>query len=134
MMKPEIRKERVEKYGSFLFCPKKNTLCYGTYTRDGSCKHEKCLLEDPAYIKKQIEIEQRIKENHLREIEERNRKDESPPAPIRRQTKSKIELLEEEIRNKENYARSCYRHNNPKRGDAAIHEVIRLQAQLRKIK
>lgn len=134
MMQAEIRKERVEQYGSFLFCPDKNTLCFGRDSEDGNCKHPSCLLEDPEYIRKREEIEKRMKENNLREIEERGHKDETPSAPIRRQTKSKKELLEEEIKSKEAYARSLYRNNKPKRGDEVILEVIRLQAELRRLK
>ena len=45
-MDEKIRRERFEKYGSFLFCPARNVLCFGRMT-DGECKHDTCLLDDP---------------------------------------------------------------------------------------
>lgn len=132
-MKPEIREERVKKYGSFLFCPEKNTLCFGTDTEDGNCKHEHCLLDDPAYLKKKAQIAVRIEENDRREREERRREAQAPPAPIRRQRKSAADMLREQIERKERFARTLYRENKPRRADAVMHEVMVLQAKLRKL-
>lgn len=132
-MNPEIRKMKVEKYGSFLFCPDKRVLCFGTYTPDGSCKYENCLLEDPAYIKKQKEIDERIRENDRREREERRREAQEPPAPARHQRKSTADMLREQIERKERFARTLYRENKPRKGDRIMHEVMTLQAKLRKL-
>lgn len=132
-MDPEIRKMKVEKYGSFLFCPDKRVLCFGTYTSDGSCKYENCLLEDPAYIKKQKEIDERIRENDRREREERRREAQEPPAPARHQRKSAADMLREQIERKERFARTLYRENKPRKGDRIMHEVMTLQAKLRKL-
>lgn len=132
-MDPEIREERVKKYGSFLFCPEKNTLCFGTDTEDGNCKHEHCLLEDPAYIKKQKEIDERIRENDRREREERRREAQEPPAPARHQRKSAADMLREQIERKERFARTLYRENKPRRADVVMHEIMTLQAKLRKL-
>lgn len=57
-MKEEIRKERVNKYGSFLYCPAKGCLCFGRET-DQKCKYPTCLLDDPEHLA----LQQRIKEN-----------------------------------------------------------------------
>lgn len=132
-MKSEIRKEKVEKYGSFLFCTYKGCLCFGCYTDDGSCKYELCLLDNPKYIQKQAEIEQRIKENDLREREERKHKQENASAPIRIQRKTTKDLLEEQIKIKENYARRLYRTNKPKKGDSVMREIMILNAKLKKL-
>lgn len=132
-MKPEIRKMKMEKYGSILFCPEKNTLCFGTDTEDGNCKHEHCLLDDPAYLKKQEEIEERIAVNARREQERRKTEHHDPPAPIRRQRKSAADMLREQIERKERFARTLYRENKPRRADAVMHEVMALQAKLRKL-
>lgn len=132
-MNPEIRKMKVEKYGSFLFCPNKEVLCFGTYTPDGSCKHGKCLLEDPAYLKKQKEIKKNMEENNLREQARRKAEHDDPPAQIRRQQKSKIDMLREQVRKKEELAKKLYHDNKPKRGDAVMHEAMLLQGKLRKI-
>lgn len=131
-MKPEIRKEKVEKYGSFLFCPDRQNLCFGCDTDDGSCKYSSCLLDDPAYIKKQAEIEERRKENNRREIEKRKREAADPPAPVRRQRRSAVDILKEQIERKEAFARKLYRENKPRKADAVMREVMGLQAKLRK--
>ena len=132
-MNPEIREERVKKYGSFLFCPEKNTLCFGTDTEDGSCKHKSCLLDDPAYLKKKAQIAARIEENDRRERERRKAERLNPPAPIRRQRKSAADMLREQIERKERFARTLYRENKPRRADAVMHEVMILQTKLRKL-
>lgn len=132
-MNPEIRKMKVEKYGSFLFCPEKEVLCFGIYTPDGSCKHKSCLLEDQAYIKKQKEIDERIRENDRREREERRREAQEHLAPIRRQRKSAADMLREQIERKERFARTLYRENKPRKADRVMHEVMTLQAKLRKL-
>ena len=110
-MNPEIRKERFEKYGSFLFCPMRNTLCFGRDT-DLECIHESCILDDPEHIK----LQKRISEN--RKNAER---------------KMKLKALDQKIEEKESYAKRCYRNNEPRKGDRAVNEVISLQAQRRKV-
>lgn len=125
-MDEKIRKERFEKYGSFLFCPAKSTLCFGRIT-DGECKHSACLLDDPEYQALQKRIEENRRKNQT------VKKDESPQR-IRRQTKSRAQILEEEIARKEKYARACYRANQPRAGDNATYEIVRLRAKLRELK
>ena len=61
-MDEKIRKERFEKYGSFLFCPKRNVLCFGRDT-DEECKRGSCLLDDPDYQDLQKRIEENQKKN-----------------------------------------------------------------------
>lgn len=125
-MDEKIRTERFEKYGSFLFCPKRKVLCFGRDT-DEECKHASCLLDNPEYQA----LQKRIAEN--RRKNQTVKKDESPQR-IRRQTKSRAQILEEEIQRKEKYARSCYRANQPRAGDNATYEIVRLRAKLRKLK
>lgn len=110
-LNPEIREKRVKKYGSFLFCPMRSTLCFGRDT-DLECIHESCILDDPGYIK----LQERISEN--RKNAER---------------KMKLKALDQEIEEKENYAKRCYRNNEPRKGDRMVKEVISLQAQRRKV-
>lgn len=125
-MDEKIRRERFEKYGSFLFCPAKSTLCFGRIT-DGECKHSACLLDDPEYQALQKRIEENRRKNQT------VKKDESPQR-IRRQTKSRAQILEEEIARKDKYARACYRANQPRAGDNATYEIVRLRAKLRELK
>lgn len=124
-MDEKIRTERFEKYGSFLFCPKRKVLCFGRDT-DEECKHASCLLDDPEYQALQKRIAENQRKNQQREHEE--------PPKIRRQTKTRIEILEEQIKRKDEEARAAYRANYPKEGDRIINEVIRLQGLLRQEK
>ena len=122
-MDEKIRKERFEKYGSFLFCPKRNVLCFGRDT-DKECKHVSCLLDDPEYQALQKRIEENQKKNQQQEWEEEHTR-------IRKQTKTKTELIEEAIEKKDKEARAAYRANRPDIGDLITNEVIRLQGLLR---
>ena len=100
-------------------------MCFGRDT-DEECKHASCLLDNPDYQDLQKRIEENQKKNQQREHEE--------PPKIRRQTKTRIEILEEQIKRKDKKARTAYRANYPKEGDRIINEVIRLQGLLRQEK
>ena len=130
MMQAEIRKERIKKYGSFLWCPERNTLCFGINTPEGSCKYSRCLLDDPAYIAKQAEIDRRIQENARQERLEKAQEKQI----IRRQTQTREELLEKEIAYTEAKARRLYRDNKPRAADLLMHKAMKLNAELRKIR
>lgn len=133
-MQPKSRKQRIEEYGSFLFCPDKDTLCFGMDNPEGVCERALCFLEDPEYIAQQKKITKTMEENVRREWEEKEREKLDPPAPIRRQTKTKAQYLQEQIENKEKLARHLYRTNKPRAADNIMHEVTRLRGQLLKIK
>ena len=130
-MDEEIRKARSRQYGSFLYCPDRDYLCFGRET-DLECKHESCILDDPEYQALQKRIEENRKRNELKAL--RENLNTSHRQVIRRQTKTAAEMLEERIRRKEQYARECYRANYPKRGDDIVYEIVRLRAKLRKLK
>ena len=130
-MNEELRKSRFREYGSFLYCPRKDCLCFGRDT-DQECKHDSCILEDPEYQALQRRIEENRKKNARKALQQSP--DASHRQVIRRQNKTAIEILEERIRRKEQYARECYRSNYPKRGDNVVYEIIRLRAKLRKLK
>lgn len=130
-MDEEIRKARSRKYGSFLYCPARDCLCFGRET-DLECKHESCILDDLEYQALQKKIEENRKRNELEAL--RDKPDLSHRQVIRRQNKTAAEILEERIRRKERYARECYRSNHPKQGDNVVYEIIRLRAKLRELK
>ena len=130
-MDEEIRKARSRQYGSFLYYPDRDCLCFGRET-DLECKHESCILDDPEYQALQKRIEENRKRNELKAL--RENPNTSYRQIIRRQTKTAAEMLEERIRRKEQYARECYRANYPKRGDDIVYEIVRLRAKLRKLK
>lgn len=64
-MNEDLRIRRCEQYGSFLYCPKRDTLCFGRYT-DEECKYESCILDDPEYQKLQKIIDQNRKRRNAR--------------------------------------------------------------------
>lgn len=135
MMKPEIRKMKVEKYGSFLYCPQKEVLCFGTDTDIGTCRYKECLLENPAYIKKQEEIARRIQENARRQRMKKAKENVERQKPIiRRQTKTKEDILNDKIERLEYKIQQAYRRGRTREGDALTRELLRLNAEMRKIK
>jgi len=134
MMQPEVRRERVEKYGSFLFCPKRETICFHINTPEGICERQICCKDDPEYIKQQNKIEENRRKNAEKEHLEREAEKLDPPTPIRRQTKSKIDLLEKTIAAKEKKAQQLYRSNKPKLADSMMQEVMILRRQLKQTK
>lgn len=65
-MNPEVRKNKVKKYGSFLYCPDRATLCFCCNTENGTCERGSCILDDPEYIA----LQRRIEENRAKNAEE----------------------------------------------------------------
>jgi len=57
-MNSKTIRERMEKYGSILYCPAQDCKCFGRDT-DGECKYKKCVLQDPEYIALQKRIEEK---------------------------------------------------------------------------
>lgn len=131
MMRPEIRKKHIEKYGSFLRCPKRGNLCMGMYTLDGICRRDPCFLDDPEYIKLQEQIEERRKALDLRRIESKEKAMHAPEAPKR--TNQEKELAGYMAR-REHTARRYYMENKPKQADKIMQEVLILQSRLRTMK
>ncbi|NBI63706.1 hypothetical protein D3Z38_11720 [Clostridiales bacterium] len=91
------KEERVEKYGSFLYCPKRETLCMGQdYEGTGECLLETCVLDDPAYQARQERIQRRQKE--LWDKHRGQKKEEKEAAAnIRAQNKTSQDLLRMKI-------------------------------------
>lgn len=134
MAQPKTRKERIAEYGSFLLCPAKGVWCSEMDSDDGICRRSPCYREDAAYLAEQELREQRMQENARREQAEREKERLSPPAPVRRQAKTRAQLLEEEIERKESHAERLYRLNRPRAADKAMNEAMALRRQLRKVK
>lgn len=135
MIQAEIRKERIKKYGSFLYCPERGGLCFGIDTPTGICKYDICLLDNPEYIAKQAEIDRRIQENAERErLEKDEGKAERQKPIIRRQTKTKEDILNDKIERLEYKIQQAYRRGRTREGDALTQELLRLNAEMRKIK
>lgn len=131
VMQPEIYKERVKKYGSFLWCPERSISCFGIDTPDGTCKHRVCLLEDPRYLAEQKKIAENIRRNAEREKAEREKEKMDPPAPIRKQNKTRAEILRAKIKEKERLAERLYAQNRPDKAEDVIFEIKQLSYQLK---
>lgn len=134
MMQPKTRKERIAEYGSFLLCPAKGVWCSEMDSDDGICRRVPCYREDAAYLAEQEKRERRMQENARREQEEREKERLSPPAPVRRQAKTRAQLLEEEIERKEAYAERLYRLSRPRAAGRVMGEAMALRRELRKVK
>lgn len=134
MMRQEVRKERIEKYGSFLFCPERETICFHIDTPDGKRARSICCKDDPEYIRQQEIIDENRRKNAEEEEKKRQQEKLDPPAPIRMQTKSRKDWLEEKIAYKENRAQQFYKNNKPKIADQIMHEVMILRRQLQTMK
>ena len=130
-----LRKEHVKRYGSFLWCPDREKLCSfmeEALCRSGKCERDLCILDDPEYQK----LKERQEKNRIRreKIEKAEREEEKrdPPAPIRTQNKTEIDLIKDEIRRLENESRMAYSRNRPKLGESKLHEAIVLRRKLRR--
>lgn len=134
MLKPKTRSERVKEYGSFLYCSGKDTLCSDLDNDDGLCRRSLCYLEDPDYITMQKRIKRNVEENARRENERKAIEKKTPSAPIRRQTKTSWQILEEQIESREASARRLYKANKPKAADSIMREVMVLRGKLRNMK
>lgn len=123
------KKERVEKYGSFLFCPKKEVLCSIMDSEDGICTKRICYRDDPLYLAKEKEIEKRIHENFEKEWQTMNEKTkEDPPKPSREKE------LQDAIFRKTARAKKLYKQNKPKYADILMREAMIMQGELNKLK
>lgn len=125
-MDPEVRKNKVKKYGSFLYCPDRATLCFCCNTENGTCERGSCILDDPEYIS----LQRRIEENRAKNAEEEKAARAAEKKEMKKPEKSREQILKGEIAKFENFARKYYRNNNPKKGDEMIAKVIRMRGEL----
>lgn len=125
------KKERVEKYGSFLFCPKREVLCMGhDYEGEGKCLLETCVLDDPEYQARQERIQRRQKElwdkHHGQKKEEKE-----AAANIRTQNKTSGELLQVKIDKTRNKMERYYRKGWTNLADKLGLELAEMERRLR---
>lgn len=123
MMREDIRKARVEQYGSFLYCPERDTICSFRDTEDGTCGRAECLHEDIEWLKLQERIEENRKKNSYQP--------EEPQTNIRTQNKTASEILQRAIDRKSAEARRCYKKGWTKKGDRITYEIIYLERKLK---
>lgn len=125
MMNEELRLQRVAQYGSFLYCPMRDVLCFARFT-DEECAHDSCILDDPEYIEQKKRIERNIEKRNLEAREDR----EAQNMPPRPKVRSEDEEAWREIHAKEAVARKMYKKNKPKVADALMAEAMFYRRQL----
>ena len=130
----DLRQQWLDKYGSMLFCPERDTLCVfmeGMYMT--GCERETCIKDEPEYQK----LQKRIEENRKKAEEEQRRKKEEekkdPPAQIRNQTgkpgSADAQKLAK-IKELEKKSEIAFRKNNPKLGESLFAKAKFMRMQL----
>lgn len=135
MMQAEIRKKENRKGESMFRCWERSTLCTKIDSASGTCTLDSCLIDDPTHIAEQALIEKNRQINAERERLERKRERAEGEKPIiRRQTKTKEDILNNKIERLENRIQQAYRRGRTREGDVLTRELLRLNAEMRKIK
>lgn len=128
------RQEWLNKYGSFLFCPERDTLCVHM---DGmwmtGCERPQCILDDPEYqiLQKRIEANREAADAAAR----KERKKEEKSAPIRNQKnfiQSHKDRMMDEIHRIEEASRRAYSQNRPREGDTLFNRAWIMRGELRR--
>lgn len=125
MMREDIRRARVEKYGSFLYCPDRDTLCSFLDNELAICPRVQCILDDPEHKA----LERRIKRNRV--INEKNFVPEEKQTNIRTQNKTKQQTVQERIKREEALAERLYKKNRPNAAEAALMRARILKGELK---
>lgn len=102
------RQEHLNKYGSFLYCPKRDTLCdhmNGMWST--GCRLARCILDDPEYQRLQDRIEKNRQKNAQEHRQEKKAEKNDPAAPIRNQSKAE-DRLRDQIEQVEEQARQAW--------------------------
>lgn len=106
MEKDDTKTTRVDKpKGSWpesgnIYCEKEDCWCGNIDINNGSCKASRCPIHDKEYIQEEEQRKERLQQLHQKELDRKEKEKKDPPAPIRRQTKTREELLQEKISSK----------------------------------
>lgn len=114
-----------------LWCESHNTDCL--YMNYGTCKAVRCNVEDPDYIEKEKRKEQRLRELHDANVEHQVEETEAA-ALIRRQVKTKVDILQDEVNYKRKQMERFYTRGMTRLGDKASRELAELETKLEKAK
>lgn len=129
MMREDIRKERVKKYGSFLYCAHRDTICSFMDNELAVCPRAECILDNPEYIA----LQERIEMNRLQNGKQLEKEE---PYPRRKEPKQKPmtrrDYLLEQIRRKEALSERLYRENKPKAADMVFRQAQIMKGELQK--
>ena len=119
----------MQKYGSMLFCPERETLCF---YMDGmwvtGCERDGCILDDPEYQKQQEVIRKNREDSFRRQVEAEQKELEAAKMNAER---GKREKFLEEIHRIEEMSREAYRSNRPRRGDELFEKARFMRNELK---
>ena len=125
MMGEDIRRARVKKYGSVLYCPDRDTLCSFLDNELAICPRIQCILDDPEHKA----LERRIKRNRI--INEKNFVPEEKQTNIRTQNRTKQQTVLDRIKKEEALAERLYKKNRPNAAEAALMRAEILKGELK---
>ena len=132
-MSEEARQAHLEKYGSFLYCPERDTLCaFIEHSWETGCPRDGCILDDPEYqalVKKQ-------EENRSKQLERerKRREDEAAAAKVINQQnmiQNYVNKQLAEIHRLEEASQRAYPRNQPRRGDELFGKARIMRGELR---
>ncbi len=119
----------MQKYGSMLFCPERQTLCFymdGMWVT-GCERRNGCILDDPEYQKQQEVIRKNREDSFRRQVEAERKELEAAKMNAKRE---KREKFIEEIHRIEEMSREAYRSNRPRRGDELFEKARFMRNEL----
>jgi len=109
-----------------IYCEREDTWCAYTDLTDGSCKADRCDIHDPDWIARQEKIERTMQANHMKEMNKAAKKKDEPPQYIRTQTKTKEEIIEDEIVRKTRLMKYLYKYGRKQKAQQLEIEIDRL--------
>lgn len=115
-----------------LWCEERSTDCFGMHNSD-CCQYDSCVLDDPAYIEKEKKKELRRQELYEASLGEK-REEKEAASLIRRQTKTKVDILQDEVDYKRRQMERFYTRGLTRLGDKASKELAILESKLEKAK
>ena len=128
------REEHMQKYGSMLFCPERETLCF---YMDGmwatGCERDGCILDDPEYQKLQEVIRKNREDSFRRQVETERKAAEAAKRNAEKEKRERfIAEKMKEIRRIEEMSREAYRRNRPRRGDELFEKARSMRIELKR--
>ena len=123
----------MQKYGSMLFCPERETLCF---YMDGmwvtGCERDGCILDDPEYQKQQEVIRKNREDSFRRQVEAERKELEAAKMNAEKEKREKFIAEKMKVIHRiEEMSREAYRSNRPRRGDE-LFEKARFRRNERK--
>lgn len=117
----QARQQHIKQYGSMLYCPDRDTLCFEMNDAwISGCQAKKCCLDDPDYIARREKNEKRNQRGT-----EKSREEETAQT-IRNQSKmarSYVDKLLEEANRLEARSQEAFRRNRPNDGHTLFNEA-----------